>query len=177
MHWRPATYWKPGTEVTVDADINSIPAGNGIYGQRAGTSTFHVGDAVISKVDVATHQMKVFINGKLPRTIPITAGKPGFTTRCGIKVIIEKFRHKRMDAATVGINRDNPEYYDITTSSTPCASPTPASSSTPPRGRSGSQGSANVSHGCVGMSTANAAWLFDISKRGDVVESPAPTAR
>ena len=34
----------------------------------------------------------------------------------------------------------------------------------------GSQGYANVSHGCTGMSTANAAWLYDISKRGDVVE-------
>jgi len=34
----------------------------------------------------------------------------------------------------------------------------------------GSQGVANVSHGCVGMATENAAWLFDMTKRGDVVE-------
>jgi hypothetical protein len=34
---------------------------------------------------------------------------------------------------------------------------------------SGSQGSDNVSHGCVGMSMSDAAWLFDLSKRGDVV--------
>ena len=34
----------------------------------------------------------------------------------------------------------------------------------------GSQGYANVCHGCIGMSTANAAWLYNISKRGDVVE-------
>jgi lipoprotein-anchoring transpeptidase ErfK/SrfK len=33
----------------------------------------------------------------------------------------------------------------------------------------GSQGQANVSHGCTGMSTANAKWLFDHSKVGDVV--------
>ena len=33
-----------------------------------------------------------------------------------------------------------------------------------------SQGSANVSHGCTGMSTANAAWLYDLTLRGDVVE-------
>ncbi len=32
----------------------------------------------------------------------------------------------------------------------------------------GSQGRANVSHGCTGMSTANAQWLFDQSKVGDV---------
>ena len=33
-----------------------------------------------------------------------------------------------------------------------------------------SQGHANVSHGCTGMSTANAAWLYDHSQIGDVVE-------
>ena len=92
VHWRPVTYWKPGTDVTVKADVNSIPAGNGVYGQVSRTSTFHVGNSVISKVNAQTHQMKTFINGKLARTTPITTGKPGFVTRSGVKVIIEKFR-------------------------------------------------------------------------------------
>ena len=34
----------------------------------------------------------------------------------------------------------------------------------------GSQGNANVSHGCTGMSTANADWLYHMTMRGDVVE-------
>ena len=34
----------------------------------------------------------------------------------------------------------------------------------------GSQGHANVSHGCTGMSTANADWLYNMTHRGDVVE-------
>jgi hypothetical protein len=34
----------------------------------------------------------------------------------------------------------------------------------------GSQGNANVSHGCTGMSTEDAAWLYAMSVRGDVVE-------
>jgi hypothetical protein len=70
VRWRPKTYWKPGTEVTVNADINSVPAGNGIYGQLSRSITFNVGDAVVSKVDVDAHRMKVFINGKLARTMP-----------------------------------------------------------------------------------------------------------
>jgi hypothetical protein len=40
-----------------------------------------------------------------------------------------------------------------------------------------SQGRANVSHGCTGMSTANAEWLFGQMKKGDPVEytgSPRP---
>ena len=34
----------------------------------------------------------------------------------------------------------------------------------------GSQGYANVSHGCTGMSTANAAWLYGVGEPGDVVD-------
>ena len=34
----------------------------------------------------------------------------------------------------------------------------------------GSQGAANVSHGCTGMSTENAAFLYNMTLRGDVVE-------
>jgi len=33
----------------------------------------------------------------------------------------------------------------------------------------GSQGRANVSHGCIGMSTGNAQWLFNQVKVGDPV--------
>jgi lipoprotein-anchoring transpeptidase ErfK/SrfK len=170
VHWRPVHYWKPGTDVTVQADINSVPAGNGIYGQESRTSTFHVGDSVISRVNVKTHRMRVFVNGKLARTIPVSAGKPGFITRSGVKVIVEKFRHKRMDAATTGISQSSPDYYNISnveyamrvTYSGEFIHAAPWSV--------GSQGSANVSHGCVGMSTENAAWLYGLSKRGDVVD-------
>ena len=77
VHWRPATYWKAGTDVTVDVDVNSVPAGAGIYGQESRRVSFHVGDAVVSKVDAETHQMRTFVNGVLARTTPITTGKPG----------------------------------------------------------------------------------------------------
>lgn len=169
-HWRPAHYWKAGTDVTVDVDVNSVPAGNGVYGQESRRVAFHVGDAVISRVNAQTHQMRTFVNGELVRTIPITTGKPGFTTRSGVKVIIEKYRSKRMNSETVGIAAGSPDAYDIDnveyamrlTYSGEFVHAAPWSV--------GSQGYANVSHGCTGMSTDNAAWLYSISKRGDVVE-------
>ena len=34
----------------------------------------------------------------------------------------------------------------------------------------GSQGYSNVSHGCVNVSTSNAQWFYDNTKRGDIVE-------
>ena len=169
-HWRPKNYWRPGTHVSVDVDVNSVDAGNGIYGQESRHVEFEIGDAVVSKVNVDTHRMQVFINGDLARTIPISAGKPGWETRSGTKVIIEKFRRKRMDATTIGVDRNDPEYYNINnveyamrvTYSGEFLHAAPWSV--------GSQGSANVSHGCVGMSTEDAAWLYNLTKRGDVVE-------
>ncbi len=170
VHWRPADYWEAGSDVTVDLDINSVNAGGGIYGQESRHLEFHVGDAHVYKVSARTHQMQVFSNGKLIRTLPITTGKEGFTTRSGVKVIIEKFEERRMNSETVGIPEGDPEFYDIDdvqyamrlTYSGEFIHAAPWSVA--------SQGSANVSHGCTGMSTENAKWLYDMTLRGDVVE-------
>ena len=170
VHWRPRSYWQAGTDVTVDVDVNSVPAGGGVYGQESREIGFSVGDAVISKVDAQTHQMKTFINGSLAKTTPITTGKAGFTTRSGVKVIMEKFRSRRMNSETIGIANDSAEGYDLDdveyamrlTYSGEFLHAAPWSV--------GSQGQANVSHGCTGMSTSDAKWIYDRSKRGDVVE-------
>jgi lipoprotein-anchoring transpeptidase ErfK/SrfK len=170
VHWRPKTYWTPGTTVHVDVDVNGVNAGDGIYGQESRNIDFKIGRSVIMRPNLQSDEMKVLINGKLARTIPITGGKPGFETRSGTKLIIEKFEVKRMDAATVGIQPGSPEYYDIpdvqyaqrVTYSGEFLHAAPWSVY--------AQGSYNVSHGCVGMSTENGAWLFSITHRGDPVE-------
>ena len=171
LHWRPEEYWKPGTKVTVDADIDSVPAGNGVFGQISRTNSFKIGRSMVSKVNMKTHQMKVYENGKLIKTMPITTGEqPKFTTRSGTKVIIEKFRHKRMNSETVGIPVDSSDGYDLDdveyamrlTYSGEFVHAAPWSV--------GSQGRANVSHGCTGMSTANAGWLYNKTIVGDVIE-------
>jgi lipoprotein-anchoring transpeptidase ErfK/SrfK len=169
VHWRPKTYWKAGTDVHVDVDVNSIPAGNGVYGQESRTVDFHVGDAHVYKVNAQTDQMRVYSNGQLLRTVPITTGKPGFTTRSGTKIIIEKFPSKRMNSETVGItgaeayNIGNVQWAMRLTYSGEFLHAAPWSVA--------DQGHANVSHGCTGMSTSDAAWLYAMSRRGDVVET------
>jgi lipoprotein-anchoring transpeptidase ErfK/SrfK len=170
VHYRPKKYWQAGTEVSVDIDINGVDAGGGIYGQEDREVDFSVGDANVYEVNAQTHQMDVYSNGSLLRTIPITTGKEGFTTRSGVKVILEKFDVKRMNSETVGIPAGSAESYDINdvqwamrvTYSGEFIHAAPWSV--------GSQGAANVSHGCTGMSTDNAAWLYAMTLRGDVVE-------
>ncbi|MBZ5736748.1 L,D-transpeptidase [Nocardioides mangrovi] len=168
-HWRPKSYWKPGTKVHVDLDVNGVDAGNGIYGQESRDIDFKIGDAHIYKVNTVTDQMRVFSNGKLLRTIPITTGQqPAYTTRSGTKVIIEKFASKDMNSETVGItgadayNIEGVKWAMRLTYSGEFIHAAPWSV--------GSQGVANVSHGCTGMSTENAGWLYAMSRRGDVVE-------
>jgi lipoprotein-anchoring transpeptidase ErfK/SrfK len=170
VHYRPKAYWQAGTTVDVNLDVNGVDAGGGIYGQEDRQVAFQVGDAHVYKVDMKTHQMKVTSNGKLLRTIPITTGEqPKFTTRSGIKVIMEKFDAKRMNSETVGIPVDSEDGYDLdnvqwamrVTNSGEFIHAAPWSV--------GSQGHANVSHGCTGMSTDNADWLYHMSLRGDVV--------
>jgi lipoprotein-anchoring transpeptidase ErfK/SrfK len=175
-HWRPKVYWQPGTKVSVDLSLNGVNAGHGIYGQMDRHVKFRIGDAVLIRVNVATDFMHVFQDGKLARIIPITGGKPGgFQTRSGIKVISEKYLVKRMNSATVGIDPNGPEGYNIpdvqfamrVTNSGEFLHAAPWSVY--------AQGHYNVSHGCVGMSTENAQWLYNLAPIGTPVEVTGST--
>ena len=168
VQWRPAEYWPAGTKVVVKAGINGAEAAPGLWGSRTVTSTFSIGSAVISTVDVKNHTLTMTKDGKVVRTIPVTTGKRGYETRGGTKVIISKETSRVMDAATTGVDSTDPNYYRLNvkyamrlTWSGEFLHAAPWSV--------GSQGHANVSHGCTGMSTSNARWLFDNSKVGDVV--------
>jgi lipoprotein-anchoring transpeptidase ErfK/SrfK len=147
--WRPANYWPSGTKVTVKADLAGIEVRPGVWGKGVTTSTFTIGTAMVSTVDIKKHVMTVTQNGK---------------------VIMSRELSRRMDAETTGISQDNPEYYNIDdvkyamrlTNSGEFLHAAPWSV--------GQQGHANVSHGCTGLSLANAKWLYEHSKVGDVVK-------
>jgi lipoprotein-anchoring transpeptidase ErfK/SrfK len=167
--WRPAGYWTPGTRVSVKADIAGLETRKGVWTTHDASTGFTVGSAMVSTVDVKRHTLTVRRNGKVLRVIPITTGKRGFETRNGVKVILSRETSRQMDAETTGLKKSDPEYYNVNvkyamrlTWSGEFLHAAPWSV--------GSQGRANVSHGCTGMSTANARWLFERSKMGDVVK-------
>jgi lipoprotein-anchoring transpeptidase ErfK/SrfK len=170
VHYRPKEYWPANTDVTVKILVNSLPAGNGIYGQKDQIVDFKVGQKVVAYVDVNTYTLTLKENDAVVRTIPVSTGDSKHRTRQGTKVIMEKLRKVDMDAATTGVYSDDDDYYDLEdveyamrlTNSGEFLHAAPWSV--------GSQGHANVSHGCTGMSTANAAYLFGQMKQGDPVE-------
>jgi lipoprotein-anchoring transpeptidase ErfK/SrfK len=171
LMWRPATYWKPGTKVSVSAPLTGVQTGDGKWVGNDDSASFTIGSSMISTVDIKRHIMTVTRGGVVINTIPISAGRPGpkTETRSGIKVIIRKEGTVVMDSTTIGIKKGEPGYYKITTQSAMRVTWTGEYLHSAPWSV-GSQGSANVSHGCVNMSPANAAWMYANSKAGDVVK-------
>lgn len=168
LMWRPRTYLKPGTTVRIKADLAGIQTGPGKWLTRDSEGGFTVGAARISTVDIANHTMTVTRDGAVVKTIPITTGKAGFTTRSGTKVIIERYKSIIMDSTTVDIPKGSADAYHLDVKWAMRVTWTGEFLHAAPWSV-GSQGRANVSHGCVGMSTANAEWMFNFSRAGDVV--------
>ena len=74
VRFRPAEYWRPGTTVKVQANLNGVKAGNGVYGQKSTSTSFRVGRSLVTKVDLRRDVAKVYRNGKLVKTIAVSGG-------------------------------------------------------------------------------------------------------
>ncbi|MFF8102180.1 Ig-like domain-containing protein [Streptomyces sp. NPDC016640] len=174
LDFRPETYWKAGTKVTVDLDLDGVEGRDGVYGEQTKTVSFTIGREQVSVVDAKKLTMKVMRDGKAVRTIPVTTGAPGYETWNGKMVISEKLTVTRMNSETVGHGNE----YDI--KDVPHAMRLSTSGTFIHGNYWGGDafGNRNASHGCVGLrdvrggwdEQAPAAWFFDNSLLGDVVE-------
>ncbi|MFB7709698.1 Ig-like domain-containing protein [Streptomyces sp. NPDC056105] len=174
LDFRPEKYWAAGTKVTVKLNLDGVEGRPGVYGKQAKTVKFTIGRSQVSTVDAKTHMMTVKRDGKTIKKVPITTGKPGYSTWNGQMVISEKLTVTRMNGETVGYGgeydiKDVPHAMRLTTSGTFI------------HGNywgGGAFGNYNASHGCVGLrdvrggydSKVPAAWFFNSSMIGDVVE-------
>ena len=170
LMWRPVDYWQPGTKVSVNAPLTGIQTGPDKWIANDDAASFTIGSSMVSTVDITNHTMTVRRGGEVVKVIPVSTGKPGplTETRSGTKVIIRKEGSVVMDSTTVGIPKGHKDYYKIETDWNLRVTWTGEYLHSAPWSV-GAQGSANVSHGCVNMSPANARWMFENSKVGDVV--------
>ena len=76
----PRKVLRPGTSITVTANIYGVPLGEGLYGQEDEQVSFRIGDSHVSIADDITKQVSVFDNGKLVRTMPTSMGMGGTQT-------------------------------------------------------------------------------------------------
>ena len=169
VHYRPKAYWPSGSKVTLRARLAGTDAGRGVWGVADRTIGFTIGERRISVVDVRTHRMRVTSGGRTLRVLPVSTGRAQYPTTNGVHFVLEKNPVKVMDSSTVGIPRNGPGgYYQRVAWSVRISNSGEFVHAAP--WSTGAQGSANVSHGCVNLSTANAAWFFRQTRRGDVVE-------
>ncbi len=172
LHYRPENYWQSGTTVTVTANFHGVNAGNGVYGLASWTKSFTVGAKHVSVIDDPTHSMKVYNNDQLIGTWAVSLGKPGFTTLSGTLVVLYKAQKVMMDSCgTFGgaaCHPGNSNYYhDYVYWDTAISTNGFFIHAAP--WSEGSQGFADVSHGCVNLSTAHATTYYNFSIPGDVV--------
>ncbi|MFG2940086.1 Ig-like domain-containing protein [Streptomyces sp. NPDC048282] len=179
MDCRPEDYWKENSTVTLKLSLDGVEGASGVYGVQQKTVTFHIGRNQVSYVDAKTKQMKITQDGKVVKTIPISAGSPENKTYNGIMVMSEKYKETRMNGATVGFtDSDGKGEYDI--KDVPHAIRLTSSGTFLHGNYWGAKsvfGAVNTSHGCVGLSDTKGAndtstpayWMYTHSIVGDVV--------
>ena len=169
VHWRPQEFWTPGTKVTLDMKIAGVQAGPNRYGRKDYKQTFKIGASHVTKVSGTSHRIKVYRDGKLVDNWPTGTGRRGLETYSGTYVVLGKAKVVQMDSCSARITCDkkNPDYYDekeywatrVTASGTFLHA----------ANWDGLLGRANVSHGCVHLSDANAEEFYNHAVVGDVV--------
>ncbi len=169
VHFRPSTYWPANSQVTLDASLYGIDMGEGVWGEKDRTVAFSIGPKHVSVADAGAHTLTVYADDQVVQTYPMSAGSQANPTRNGPHVVLEKFRDITMDSSTFGLAVDAPggyrtdvEYATRISNNGEFVHAAPWSV--------GQQGSSNVSHGCINLSTDRAAWFYDFSLPGDVVE-------
>ncbi|MCZ4559707.1 Ig-like domain-containing protein [Rhodococcus sp. IEGM 1401] len=168
VRWRPQNYWAPGTKVDVAVNVYGRDLGDDIFGQENATTSFTIGDAVIATADDNTKQVTFNVNGQDVITMPTSMGKDSTPTDNGVYIIGDRFEHLVMDSSTYGVPVNSSSGYR-----TPVDWATRMSYSgiffhSAPWSV-GQQGYSNASHGCLNLSPTNAKWVYDNTKRGDIV--------
>jgi len=169
VRWRPAAYWTPGTTVEVAVNTYGVDLGDGLFGQEDVTTRFTIGDEVITTVDDSTKTLTVKRNGEVIKTMPVSMGKNSTPTNNGTYIVGDRFGHIVMDSSTYGVPVNSPNGYRTEVDFATQISYSGIFVHAAPWSV-GSQGYSNVSHGCINVSTSNAQWYYNNSKRGDVVE-------
>ncbi|MTD12667.1 L,D-transpeptidase family protein [Nakamurella sp. YIM 132087] len=167
VHWRPKVYWKPGTKVSVKVDIYGKDLGGGLYGMQDEAFSFTVGDSMIAEIDDNSKIMVIKKNGAVIKEMPVSLGSNTYPTYNGVHVVAESYEEKIMDSSTWGLTgtgayRTRVEWAVRISSTGEFVHAAPWSV--------WAQGSENVSHGCVNVSTENAKWFYDNFTFGDIVD-------
>src|SRR5690606_24590583 len=140
-----------------------------MHGKRDVAIDFRIGRSQITKGSVNEHVLVVRRNGKKIREMPMSAGRGGvmkYHTTSGIHLAMSREHVTVMTSPDAGPGQ--PGYYRLTVYNTVRISNSGEYIHSAPWSV-GSQGRANVSHGCVNVSPAHAKWFLDNTLVGDPI--------
>jgi lipoprotein-anchoring transpeptidase ErfK/SrfK len=172
--FRTRQYWPAHTTVKLVAHLSGVRAGSGVYGVKDFTRSFKIGSSHIAKISLKKHKSKVYIDGKLARTIPVSGGMGGadshgndFRTTSGVHLAMGKMQQVWMTSPN--IKPGEPGYYhELVLKDVQISNSGEYVHQSP--GEYGCLGHSNCSHGCVRQTVAGAKWFYSVSRRGDVVD-------
>ncbi|MGW6202909.1 Ig-like domain-containing protein [Streptomyces sp. NPDC055089] len=175
VDWRPREYWKSGTRITLDAELNGVDSGpSGGWFVRDYATTFTVGSSQVVEVDLDRHRLALKRDGRTVMDVPVSAGTPGGDRASwrGTAVLMAKEGTINMRSETVGLGDLYDKMVDYSmrlTWSGMYAHAAPWNAAY--------FGVANHSSGCVGMSDADAATLYRRARVGDPFEITGADAK
>lgn len=168
VDWRPKDYWKSGTDVKVEMNLNGVDsgAGGGLFARDYSTE-FKIGKERRMEVSLDTKKMSITEDGQVVKTVPVSAGTPGGqkASWSGKMVLMAKEGTIRMDSQTVGLGDAYDKMVDYSMRLTWSGMYVHAAP-----WNAANFGSANTSSGCVGMSDANAKAVYELVQAGDPLE-------
>jgi lipoprotein-anchoring transpeptidase ErfK/SrfK len=182
VHYRPEKYWAAGTKIVVHANLYGVKIGSGTYLSSNETKTMNIGDSHIAIANNKTHQMKVYINGKLVKTIPVSLGRGGYVdgangqkidlwTRTGPHVVIQKTPYWMMSSASYGlVDKSNPLYYAPEKVYDTVRISYSGEFVHLRTWTTGDLGHRNSSHGCINVGQGNAQYMYKLLIPGDIVD-------
>ncbi|MFF8277928.1 Ig-like domain-containing protein [Streptomyces lateritius] len=174
VDWRPKEYWKSGTKVTLNAELNGVDSGAGGWFVRDYTTGFSVGTSQVVKVDLDAHRLSLVRDGQVVREVPMSAGTPGGEKASwrGKAVLMSKEGTINMRSETVGLGDAYDKMVDYSmrlTWSGMYAHAAPWNAA--------HFGNANRSSGCIGMSDGDARSVYEEVRVGDPFEITGSDAK
>ncbi|MBF6064724.1 L,D-transpeptidase family protein [Nocardia terpenica] len=167
VRWRPENFWAPGTRITVDVNTYGRDLGRGLIGDNDIHASFTVGDATIFTADDNTKTVTVERNGQVLRSMPTSMGKDSTPTDNGVYILSDRFDRIIMDSTTFGVPSSSSGGYRTPVDWATRMSYSGIFMHSAPWSV-GQQGSVDTSHGCLNLSPADARWVYDNAKRGDI---------
>lgn len=170
VRWRPKEYWKPGTTVSVTANLFGKNLGNGVYGAKNQQANFRVHDSWIAVGNTNTHRLVIYHNGKAVQDFPASFGSEQYPTHDGVHVVEEKYDLFLMNSASWGLPASAPGGYSNFPAYWASRVSADGEFVHANDGTTYAQGVANVTHGCINLTSERAKWFYDHFNTGDVLK-------